>query len=92
MAAGVPVFGYRVGGLPEVVCEDAGALVPVGDLDALAAAIVDGIRDPARREAMGRAARTCAETEFSAPRALAAYEACYRRLLAGQTRTRGAAR
>jgi len=92
MAAGVPVFGYRVGGLPEVVCADAGALVPPGDLDALAAAIVDGIRDPARREAMARAARACAEAEFSAPRALAAYEACYRRLLAGQTRTRGAAR
>ena len=91
MAAGVPVFGYRVGGLPEVVCEDAGALVPVGDLDALAAAIVDGVRDPARAAAAGRAARACAETEFSAPRALAAYEACYGRLLAARTRTRGAA-
>jgi N-acetyl-alpha-D-glucosaminyl L-malate synthase BshA len=90
MAAGVPVFGYRVGGLPEVVCEDAGALVPLGDLDALAAAIVDGIRDPARAAAAGRAARACA-AELSAPRALAAYEACYRRLLAGRTRTRGAA-
>jgi N-acetyl-alpha-D-glucosaminyl L-malate synthase BshA len=89
MAAGVPVYGYRVGGLPEVVCEDAGALVPVGDLDALAAAIVEGLRDPARRDAMGRAARGCAEREFSAERALAAYEACYRRLLAGQTRSRG---
>jgi N-acetyl-alpha-D-glucosaminyl L-malate synthase BshA len=92
MAAGVPVYGYRVGGLPEVVCEDAGALVPLGDLDALAAAIVDGIRDPARRDALGRAARACAETEFSAPRALAAYEACYRRLLGGQARSRGVAR
>ncbi|HWO26578.1 MAG TPA: N-acetyl-alpha-D-glucosaminyl L-malate synthase BshA [Kofleriaceae bacterium] len=92
MAAGVPVFGYRVGGLPEVVCEDAGALVPVGDLDALAAAITDVVRDPARRAAMGRAARACAENEFSAPRALAAYEACYRRLIAGQTRSLGAVR
>ena len=90
MAAGVPVFGYRVGGLPEVVCEDAGALVPLGDLDALAAAIVEGVRDPARAAAAGRAARACA-TQLSAPRALAAYEACYRRLLAGRTRTRGAA-
>jgi len=92
MAAGVPVYGYRVGGLPEVVCDDAGALVPVGDLDALAAAIVDGLRDPARRDAMGRAARACAEHELSAARARQAYEACYRRLLAGETRSRGAAR
>jgi glycosyltransferase involved in cell wall biosynthesis len=92
MAAGVPVFAYRVGGLPEVVCEDAGALVPAGDTDALAAAIVDAVRDPARRAAMGRAARVCAETELSVPRALAAYEACYRRLVAGQIRSRGAVR
>jgi L-malate glycosyltransferase len=92
MAAGVPVFGYRVGGLPEVVCDGAGALVPLGDLDALAAAIVDGIGDPARRDALGRAARACAEQEHAAERALATYEALYRRLLAGQTRTRGVAR
>jgi N-acetyl-alpha-D-glucosaminyl L-malate synthase BshA len=92
MAAGVPVFGYRVGGLPEVVCDDAGVLVPVGDTAALAAAIADAVREPARRDAMGRAARTCAETEFSTPRALAEYEACYRRLVAGQARSRGAAR
>lgn len=92
MAAGVPVFGYRVGGLPEVVCADAGALVPVGDVDALAAAITAAVLDPAQREAQGRAARRCAETEFSAARALAAYETCYRRLLAGQTRSLGAAR
>ncbi len=91
MAAGVPVYGYRVGGLPEVVCEDAGVLVAPGDTDALAAAIVDGLRDPARRDAMARAARACAEGEFSAARALAAYEACYRRLLAGRTRSMGAA-
>jgi N-acetyl-alpha-D-glucosaminyl L-malate synthase BshA len=101
MAAGVPVYGYRVGGLPEVVCDDAGVLVPLGDLDALAAAILEGLRGPARsdardardaRDAMGRAARRCAEHEFSAPRALASYEAIYRRLSAGQTRSRGAAR
>ena len=92
MAAGVPVYGYRVGGLPEVVCEDAGVLVPFGDLDALAAAIVEGVRDPARRDAMGRAARACAEHEFSAARAVASYEACYRRLTAAETRSRGAAR
>jgi N-acetyl-alpha-D-glucosaminyl L-malate synthase BshA len=91
MAAGVPVFGYRVGGLPEVVCEGAGALVPAGDTDALAAALAALLRDPARAAAAGRAARACAEAAFSAPRARAAYEACYRRLLAGRTRTRGAA-
>jgi N-acetyl-alpha-D-glucosaminyl L-malate synthase BshA len=49
LSAGVPVFAYRVGGLPEVVPETAGRLVPAGDLDALAAAVVTGIADPRLR-------------------------------------------
>jgi N-acetyl-alpha-D-glucosaminyl L-malate synthase BshA len=47
MAAGVPVYGYRVGGLPEVVGVG-GTLVASGDVDALAAAILDGDRELGR--------------------------------------------
>lgn len=79
MAAGVPVFGYRVGGLPEVVCEAAGALVPCGDVAGLAAAIVEALP---RREALGQAARACAEQRFAAARVVAAYEAYFARVLA----------
>ena len=39
-AAGVPSVGTRVGGIPEAICENVtGLLVPVGDTQALAAAL-----------------------------------------------------
>jgi N-acetyl-alpha-D-glucosaminyl L-malate synthase BshA len=82
MAAGVPVFGYDVGGLPEVVGDDAGTLVPCCDVDALAAAVVAGIADPARRDAMGRAARARAVDRFGDRAAIARYETYFRRVLA----------
>ena len=86
MAAGVPVFGYRVGGLPEVVIDGTGALVPCGDVDALAAAVVAGIRDRGTRDAMGRAARVHAEDGFGSDTAMARYEAYFRRVLDHRTK------
>jgi len=85
MAAGVPVFGYRVGGLPEVVVEGTGALVPCGDVDALAAAVVAGVRDRAIRDAMGCAARERAG-RFSAGAAIHHYDRYFRRVLADRTK------
>jgi glycosyltransferase involved in cell wall biosynthesis len=82
MAAGVPVFGYDVGGLPEVVTGGAGTLVACCDVDALAAAVVAGIRDPRQRDAMGRAARARAEDRFGGAAAIARYEAYFRQVLA----------
>jgi len=59
MACGLPVIANAAGSLPEVVGSDgsAGVLVPPRDPAALAAAIADVLADPARRAAMGRAAR-----------------------------------
>ena len=82
MSAGVPVFGYDVGGLPEVVSIDAGTLVPCCDVDALAAAVVEALRDPARRDAMGRAARARAVERFAVDAAITRYEAYFRRVQA----------
>jgi glycosyltransferase involved in cell wall biosynthesis len=82
MAAGVPVFGYRVGGLPEVVTEGAGALVPCGDVDALAAAVVAGVGDRATRDAMGRTARARAEHGFGRDVAVMRYDTYFRHVLA----------
>jgi N-acetyl-alpha-D-glucosaminyl L-malate synthase BshA len=84
MAAGVPVFGYAVGGLPEVVADGAGALVACCDVDALADAVIAGIGDRARHDAMGRAARARAVARFGGDAAIARYEIYFRRVLAGR--------
>jgi glycosyltransferase involved in cell wall biosynthesis len=66
MACGLPVIANAGGALPEVVGTDgaAGRLVPPRDPAALAAAIQDVLADPARAEAMGRAARARVERVF----------------------------
>jgi N-acetyl-alpha-D-glucosaminyl L-malate synthase BshA len=80
LSSGVPVFAYRVGGLPEVVAPDCGALVEPFDLDALAAAVVAVLRDPAPLAALRRAARRRAVTHFARAAAIDRYESCFRRL------------
>ena len=57
MARGLPVVGYRVGGLPENFGESrAGALAPPGNDRALAAALRTLLADPLARRRRGRAA------------------------------------
>jgi len=87
LASGVPVFGYRVGGVPEVVAESTGALVPCGDVDALAEAVIAGTTDPRRRAAMAEAARARAEALFSMNLAVERYEIYFRHVLARGTGT-----
>jgi N-acetyl-alpha-D-glucosaminyl L-malate synthase BshA len=89
MAAGVPVFGYDVGGLPEVVAGGAGTLVACCDVDALAAAVVAGIADRDRRDQMGRAARARAVDKFGHAAAVARYESYFRRVLARRSSNQG---
>ncbi len=57
-ACGLPVVASRVGGLPEVVREGTtGLLVPPGDPQALANAIIALLDDPQWRATIGRAGR-----------------------------------
>ncbi len=84
LSAGVPVFAYRVGGLPEVLVEGTGRLVAPLDVDQLARALVEVIGDPPRRDAMGRAARAHAARHFGEEAALDRYEAYFRRVLAAR--------
>ena len=67
MAAGVPAIGCRgEDGPEEIVAAGAGiALVPPGDVRALAEQIDALLRDPAALEAIGREARATVQREFT---------------------------
>lgn len=79
MTFGCPSAAFAVGGIAEVV-EDgrSGALVPFGDTAALARAVERLLADPARRDALGTAARERALALFSADRVVARYVDFYR--------------
>ncbi|MCU0290726.1 MAG: glycosyltransferase family 4 protein [Thermoanaerobaculaceae bacterium] len=71
MALGRPVVAFPTGGIPEMVdAPHTGLLVPTGDEGRLAAAFADLARDPARRAAMGGAARERCRAHFSLDRHL----------------------
>jgi N-acetyl-alpha-D-glucosaminyl L-malate synthase BshA len=81
LSAGVPVFGYRVGGLPEVVDDGVGRLVAPFDVDALARAIVEVVGSPAARDSMAAAARRHVLARFRREPALDRYQAYFRHIL-----------
>lgn len=87
MACGVPVVASHVGGLPEVVTEDAGVLLSLGDADGMGDAAVEILRDRTRWAQMSAAARRVAETRFSAERIVPVYESWYEQVL--QTKAGG---
>lgn len=78
MACGLPVVATDVGGMRDYVDRDCARLVPAGKPEAMAAAVLELMQNPAARKAMGQAARIRAET-FAWPRVaeqtLAMYEA-----------------
>src|SRR6185369_2943590 len=81
MCFGCPSVARRVGGIPEVITNDAtGRLVDTGNADELARAVEALIVDPARRCTMGRAARESARQMFSAEAIVPRYENLYQRV------------
>jgi len=67
MAAGKPVVALNHGALPEIVIDqETGLLVQPEDEDALVQAVVELLRNPARREVLGRSGRLRAEAYFTA--------------------------
>jgi glycosyltransferase involved in cell wall biosynthesis len=66
MAMGKAVIATTTGGLPEVVAQgETGLLVPPGDAESLAAAVVSLLEDKVRREQMGRSGKARAQERFS---------------------------
>ena len=82
MAAGVPVVGSRVGGIPEMVVNgETGWLVPPRDPAALAAAVARTVQSAALRSQLARAGRQRAEACFSLTRHAQRLQGIYDTLL-----------
>lgn len=80
-AAGRPVVACRAGGVPEVVVHgETGLLVEPGDAAGLAAAMLALAGDPARRDALGEAARRRVVARFSVDAMVEAYLRLYAEL------------
>jgi glycosyltransferase involved in cell wall biosynthesis len=80
LSCGVPVFGYRVGGLASVVTEDAGRLVSPFDRGALERALTEVLRDDALQKKLGQAARKRVHDRFRLQPTLDRYEQLFERL------------
>jgi glycosyltransferase involved in cell wall biosynthesis len=65
LASGTPCLGTSVGGIPDVVTEEVGTLIPPADTGALARAALHLLGDPGRWQALSRAARRRAEVHYS---------------------------
>ena len=77
-AAGLPLIASDVGGNNELVQDGVnGLLVKAGDSDALAAALLQLINDPALARRMGAASRKRYQQHFAASAMLAGYQALY---------------
>ncbi len=82
MAAGKPVVATAVSGTKLVMIpNETGLVVPPGDAQKLAEAILQLVSDPVRAKAMGIAARQQVAKEFSAQKQADDHLALYRRLL-----------
>jgi len=78
--AGLAAVATRVGQCAEIL-EDAGVLVPPGDPEALADALLALLRDPARRQALGERLAQRVRERYSASAVMERLEAVYHTVL-----------
>lgn len=82
LAAARPVIAFAAGGLPEVVVDGVnGRLVPPGDGQAFAGAVIETLRDPGRRFSYARGAASSAD-RFGIETHVQRLVDCYRMTLA----------
>ena len=82
VAAGVPVVASAVGAIPEVISDgETGWLVPPGDPEALAAAIVEALRSPAEATKRAEKAFEVVRSKYSVDAMVDAVEHLYEELV-----------
>jgi glycosyltransferase involved in cell wall biosynthesis len=92
MAAGLPVVASATGGITELIDSGRnGVLVPPGNADALAAAIVGLLNDAGRAERLGAEARETIRRRYSFERMVDAFEQLYEQELMRKATPLGAA-
>ena len=88
LASGTPVVATSAGGIASAIDDGrTGLLVAERDPSALAGAIGALLAEPARRAAIGAAARAAVDARFGWDAAAARFEAAYDRALAFKSRT-----
>ncbi len=86
LACEVPVISTSTGGVPEVVTDgESGFLLPVGDVESMAARAVEILGDDRLQRRMGAAGRAVAVEKFDVVRVVPRYREVYERAIAGQT-------
>jgi len=87
MGAGLPVVSTRVGRAGEIIADGVnGLLVPPGDAEALAAAILAAYRQPQARRAWGEQGRRTVVAKYSLDRMLGQFADLYRQLAGKEPR------
>lgn len=91
-AMGKPMVATAVDGTPEVVKDgESGLLVPPGDSNAFANAMISLLGDAPKRRAMGARAKEIVAARFSVERLVAETTDLYKRLMDHRVRTRSSA-
>ncbi|MGH2870786.1 MAG: glycosyltransferase [Solirubrobacteraceae bacterium] len=84
MATGIPVVASHVMGIPELIVDGvSGRLVRPGSREDLVDALTELARDPARRQALGRAARDRVRSEFDLEDNARLLQGTYRKWVSG---------
>jgi N-acetyl-alpha-D-glucosaminyl L-malate synthase BshA len=87
LSCGVPVVASRVGGLPEVISDGKnGALVPLGDVPAMARAALAILGDASLQARLGAGARATAVEKFPREPMVTRYEKYYERVISTSSR------